>query len=292
MKQEGHWGKFTDVFIALRRCSAFVPRDVTDIREELELVKEKENKVASLLESAQRFYLPNPLDAIKADVGHPMTRKMKLPFPAIAILISGDSPEEASGGARDWSLVVATQAHEEDSVCVHYVREVRDDGEGSGWGYMPVEVRAEYNQAMGAYEIASYARPIYLKEQKKRVNEFTYMVAVVYALVSVLEACNVETTHTQPPAKLQQKRVKKGKHKLLDYHVLSVGGDVWDSPYTKTNDTSGGVRSHLRRGHIRRLEAKSVWVRSTYVHGSKEGFVRKDYEVKGTSNAIQEPQGS
>jgi hypothetical protein len=37
---------------------------------------------------------------------------------------------------------------------------------------------------------------------------------------------------------------------------------------------------HLRRGHLRRLQSKVIWVRPTMVGASSEsGFVAKDYAL-------------
>ena len=82
---------------------------------------------------------------------------------------------------------------------------------------------------------------------------------------------------------------KRKARKLFDYHVLSINGETWDSPYETVASEHGGVRSHLRRGHIRRLaNGKTTWVKATYVKGSKEGFVKKDYDVLGANDDNEE----
>jgi len=86
----------------------------------------------------------------------------------------------------------------------------------------------------------------------------------------------------------RNQKKKRKTRKFFDYHVLSINGEAWDSPY-ETGSGHGGKRSHLRRGHIRRFtNGKTTWVKATYVKGSKEGFVKKDYEVLGGNNASQE----
>ena len=76
-----------------------------------------------------------------------------------------------------------------------------------------------------------------------------------------------------------QKKQSKAR-KSFYYHVLSINGEVWDSPYESNNGGHGGVRSHLRRGHIRRFSnGKTTWVRAAYIKGSKKGFVKKDYDI-------------
>jgi hypothetical protein len=77
---------------------------------------------------------------------------------------------------------------------------------------------------------------------------------------------------------------KRRAHKSFDYHVLSINGEAWDSPYESNNGGHGGVRSHLRRGHIRKFSnGKTTWVRAAYIKGSKEGFVKKDYDILGSN---------
>jgi len=90
---------------------------------------------------------------------------------------------------------------------------------------------------------------------------------------------NVRPQIDEPPPKLNKKRAASGKLPLYAYHVLEVDGEVW-GPHSK-GDGSAEYRSHLRRGHIRRLsDGRAVWVRATYVHGRMPGFVSKDYAVK------------
>ena len=52
---------------------------------------------------------------------------------------------------------------------------------------------------------------------------------------------------------------------------------------TESSNTFGGThrspRQHLRRGHIRRLPTKKVWVNSAIIGNSKNGIIQKDYAV-------------
>jgi len=105
----------------------------------------------------------------------------------------------------------------------------------------------------------------------------------IYALHNLcvmLSLGNVKTKKISPPCKLQKARERKGKAPLYSYHVLDVDGELWDGPRISTGEGQG-KRSHLRRGHIRRLdERRRVWVRACLVHGSIPGFVDKDYKIK------------
>lgn len=99
-------------------------------------------------------------------------------------------------------------------------------------------------------------------------------------LCLLLSLHNVKTKTIKSPDKLNKKRISRGNNPLVDYHVLVVNGDIWDSePSGKHND---GYRSHLRRGHIRRLdEERRVWVNSCFVRGRKDGFIDKEYNLSG-----------
>lgn len=102
-------------------------------------------------------------------------------------------------------------------------------------------------------------------------------------LCVLLNLHNVKTTERQPPKPLNIKRTKRGKLPLYSYKVLVVDNETWDKPEERQSTGDGhAFRSHLRRGHIRRLHAsdRRVWVRATYVHGAIPGFVEKEYQVK------------
>lgn len=92
-------------------------------------------------------------------------------------------------------------------------------------------------------------------------------------------ACNNVSfmQHRQPP-RLNKARIKAGKPPLKDFHVLEIAGHG-DGHGFGTGDN--GVRSHLRRGHIRRLGPERItWVNATMVRGSRAGFVDKQYSIR------------
>lgn len=113
---------------------------------------------------------------------------------------------------------------------------------------------------------------------------------VILNTCAVLNLQNVSAeTHTAPAA-LNKARIKKGKAGLYDYKILVVDGERWDGRHSTSHSNHDGVRSHFRRGHIRRLETgKAVWVRSTIVQGSREGFVEKTYSLESKNAVHQVP---
>lgn len=112
-----------------------------------------------------------------------------------------------------------------------------------------------------------------------------------YALLKIIQSCcflncdngGIETIEISE--KVNRKRVKKGKTPFFEYKFLSL--KVSNKPTNRSvvgeQDSEfparGGVRTHLRRGHLRRLSSgKTVWVRATEVGvGSVRGVVDKEY---------------
>lgn len=94
----------------------------------------------------------------------------------------------------------------------------------------------------------------------------------------VLACSNVSHETIKAPYALNNARFKRGKILLKDYHILTINGA--NPKASLQGDGSRQVRSHLRRGHIRRLQSgKRTWVNSCIVNGGAEGFVSKDYKV-------------
>lgn len=107
-------------------------------------------------------------------------------------------------------------------------------------------------------------------------------VAMLFQTGVMLNCANVTVPEIAAPTLLNRKRIAKGKQPFFSYRILQVEG-----PRSASSSSSGGgyhaaPRAHLRRGHIRRLEERTVWVRPTMVNpgaGSAVGRVEKDYAI-------------
>jgi hypothetical protein len=97
---------------------------------------------------------------------------------------------------------------------------------------------------------------------------------------AVLNCANVGTTTIEPHAALRKKRLASGKQPFFSYKVLQLTGEGRADQSSAAGGTHASPRMHLRRGHLRRLPSKVIWVRPTMVGASSEsGFVVKDYAL-------------
>lgn len=97
---------------------------------------------------------------------------------------------------------------------------------------------------------------------------------------SVINCANISTADVEAPAALNKKRQASGKQPFFSYKVLQLAEDR-KAP-GRAGAGAGGQhaspRMHLRRGHLRRLEHKTVWVRPAMINAdSTRGAVFKDY---------------
>jgi hypothetical protein len=104
---------------------------------------------------------------------------------------------------------------------------------------------------------------------------------VMIQACNVLNCENVKTDDLKEPVKLNKKRQKSGKQPFFSYKILQLS----DEKNANQNKSFGGnhssPRSHLRRGHLRRLTHKTVWVRASMINiGTSKGVVKKDYSLK------------
>lgn len=98
---------------------------------------------------------------------------------------------------------------------------------------------------------------------------------------SVLNCANVVTANVEPSAALNKKREAKGKQPFFTYKVLQLSDDRQAPGGNGAGGTHASPRMHLRRGHLRRLENKTIWVRPSMVNASSAvGIIAKDYAVR------------
>jgi hypothetical protein len=238
--------------------------------------------------NGQRFYLP----ATIADTPVPLwvTEEMKaqgakMPYDKIAVLADGQLGTELHVVLSGDELVIAG-------------RDFRDEGimfatvQGSinpitkAWSAVPIMVGIKPSPINGGVQpVSIFVATDMLAAEGLDLAQWIHdvsadMIITVSNLWAMLSLDNVKHRSIEPPKMLAGRRRSKRRRKLYSYHVLDIDGVVWDRDHDAITGRGSGVRSHLRRGHIRRLsDGRRVWVRPTYVHGSVPGFVDKDYNV-------------
>lgn len=102
---------------------------------------------------------------------------------------------------------------------------------------------------------------------------------VILGFIAALECSNTVTVDRPASNMLNKKRINKGKQPFFSYKILTIDTKRDSSKSKIGNSSHNSPRVHLRRGHIRRLENKTVWVNPCVVGDKSKGMVTKDYRV-------------
>jgi len=103
-------------------------------------------------------------------------------------------------------------------------------------------------------------------------------ITAAFQMCAALACANVTTEVIRPT---REARAAKPASTLFDYHVLMIDPGKERHPSEDLGGTHASPRTHLRRGHIRRLAWGSrIWVNSCVVNPSATGTVNKDYAVR------------
>lgn len=121
------------------------------------------------------------------------------------------------------------------------------------------------------------------KFQAAAENDSSIDVRFVLELVEALSCRNVTSEPFENIASSTRKiKSKKGKAALYETRrLVLVQPNEAKGPTTSTG-TGRSPRAHLRRGHIRRLPTGNIWVNACAVGDIANGFLHKDYAVKGS----------
>ncbi|MNC48955.1 hypothetical protein D3C75_981010 [compost metagenome] len=105
-------------------------------------------------------------------------------------------------------------------------------------------------------------------------------VTTLAQFMAALSCSNSTAADATPPnPALNAKRRKAGKTPFFTYKVLTITTNGSASSKEGQCGTHGSPRVHLRRGHIRRLPEKTVWVNACVVGDKSKGLVQKDYKM-------------
>lgn len=105
------------------------------------------------------------------------------------------------------------------------------------------------------------------------------------AFGAITACANIRAERIEPDAKLNRKKAKSGKVPAFPVHVLHVENGAYTAAPSKGNQHGAGhasPRTHLRRGHIRRLIDRNVWVNSAVVNHGKSPSLERQYQIRNS----------
>ena len=110
-------------------------------------------------------------------------------------------------------------------------------------------------------------------------------VQIAAAFCVAMSCSNVREEVVVRSEGVNRRREIKGKRPLYEYRILTVDFDSVKGARGGQVAESGRAspRQHLRRGHVRRVGERIVWVNPAVV--GSHGRIDKDYVVKGGNNA-------
>lgn len=113
---------------------------------------------------------------------------------------------------------------------------------------------------------------------------------VLIQACSVINCANVATTDISASTVLNKKRQASGKQPFFSYKVLQLSDVCKGAGRAGPGSHHASARMHLRRGHLRHLEHKVVWVRPSIVNAdSTRGVVQKDYGLVSERSGLARP---
>lgn len=89
----------------------------------------------------------------------------------------------------------------------------------------------------------------------------------------------IEDSPIQPSKIKNSIRKSKGKLPFFTHKILTIDTQSSVKNHSSKIGSHNSPRVHLRRGHIRRLPNKNVWVNSCVVGDKSKGIVSKDYAI-------------
>jgi hypothetical protein len=111
--------------------------------------------------------------------------------------------------------------------------------------------------------------------------DFVAEVPVILSLAQALSCANIAVETIPAPEKLNRARKFKGVTPFFDYHVLQVTAPGRRVSGSDHGGSHASPRTHLRRGHIRRLPKGNIWINSMVISGNAgpHGMIAKDYRI-------------
>lgn len=208
-----------------------------------------------------------------------------LPFTTISIELEYDFHALTEGFEMEDLVIIAQNHHENgksyiDIMFNHGVVMKGANGKKKGKLFKPTETIIRFSTNP---EICDEEWFQILGDTFDENMEFitSHAFSIVLFLMASLSCHNVEISKDFPPSILENnKRVKKGLTTYKQLHYITIKPTTTKGVPNKNKGSYTPKVTHVRRGHIRRYENKSIWVEQTIVNGGGGQAVPKAYVLK------------
>lgn len=207
------------------------------------------------------------------------TEALRLPYPMIAMeyeqTIQNDY-DEAMGRMSKSSKRIVFARERDDHIYIFVCCWLDSMGM---WGPLPTEVAIPVKMYLDRSKKSLDGRVSIRAQMQNQIapmSDFGDEIGSLLCLLNSLQCSNVKIDHHVP--KVKGKKVKTA-HAFDSYHFLTIDPPK-QSSFTGASGGHRSPREHLRRGHIRRLEDRKIWVNASVVGTGSAGKISKDYKVR------------
>ena len=115
------------------------------------------------------------------------------------------------------------------------------------------------------------------RQEHEVIGTVFYKLIPFFDFLAVANCANT-VVKCEPEERLNKRRVQRGKEPFNSYHIVALENKA-RGVRVELGGHHASPRLHFRRGHVRNLQDKSVWVRDAMVGNSAKGRVEKSYTV-------------
>jgi len=203
----------------------------------------------------------------------------KLPYPFVAL----EYLQHHEKGINVKTVLIVTSNPEGTQWRINYFYIITEHGRPrtNGWQPFFYTLVFDVNELEYSFIDSPLAaqKPIDPSIQEHYTNELVIALYVLLSFLAALNCSNIQQKEQIAPIKLNKKRSANSKVPFFDYKVLTINTKEASPTKNGITGTHASPRQHLRRGHIRRLKNKHVWVNSCVVGDATKGMVKKDYNI-------------
>lgn len=241
-------------------------------------------EVADMIEAAHKFVLPDN-GILFGPLADNMFDEVRLPFGHVVLEFDavGEGKPRPNGIKCERRVVLCFEKAGHTGDPVVSILPITWSSKDERWLPSPVFVEIPCKRKVDYYAvIVALGEPgkkvLERDDAKELLTDSSLEIQAVIEFCAAISCTNVTTEILRPN---REARAARPASTLFDYHVLMIEPGREHATSEDRGGTHASPRTHLRRGHIRRLAwGPRVWVNSCVVNPSAIGTVNKDYAVK------------